>query len=403
MNILFTMTGSWGTGSGTVVEALTQHFTGLGHEVCVLYPELNPEAAEANPNAAKARQEQWGFPLEEDGIELYTFPLMLSDPNPRNVEGAWTFQDLSEDQLALYISSFQRRFQEVVRDFQPDVIECHHIWAMPYAVHQLGQPYIAVAHHSDQMAFRRDERMQSYAIEAAQGAAHIFAVSEATRDEVTDFYDVADERVTVTGNGYDRTIFKPADVHPLQLYKTYDLDIPAEAPVVTFAGKLSRTKGIDTLLAANRLLRERRSDIHFVIFGAGRLEDALAQGSAELYDRTNVHFVGHQPYDVIAAFHNAGRLSVMPSRSEGFGIAGLEAMGCGRPLVVTRTGGLDAYAKGAVIQPEDEEALADAIQEVVELPTDQYENLCEEALAAARAFSWEAIAEQRLVLYRDLF
>ncbi len=405
MKILFTMTGSWGTGSGTVVEALTKHLTSREHIVCVLYPELHTEGAgarEETVQAPEARHEQWEFPVEEDGVELYTFPLMIRDPNPGNVEGAWTFKDLSEDQLALYISSFQKRFQAVAGDFRPDIVECHHIWAMPYAVHELGRPYLAVAHHSDQMAFHFDERMQSYATQAARGAAHIFAVSEGTREEVMDLYEVASERVTVTGNGYDRTVFKPMEVHGGELYAEFNLPIPPEAPVVTFAGKLSRTKGIDTLLLANRIIRSKRKDVHIVVFGAGRLEDALESSKIDLYDRTNVHFVGHQPYADIARFHNAGKLSVMPSRTEGFGIAGLEALGCGRPLVVTRTGGLEDFSVGAVIDPEDEQDLAAEILRITGLPKDHYERLCEDALAAAQKFSWEAITDQRLIHYRDL-
>ena len=409
MKVLFTMTGNWGTGSGTVVEALSKHLSEQGHQVCILYPELQSRRSKSGARAPEARHEIWEFPIEEEGVELYTFPLMIKDPNPRNVTGAWTFKDLTEKQLALYIQHFQRRFKEVVASFQPDIIECHHIWLMPFAVRQLRYPYLTVAHHSDQMAYRFDERMRPYAMGAAQGSSHIFAVSEVTRDKVVDYYDVPSELVTVTGNGYDRTVFKPMEIDPASVYAKADLAIPPEAPVVTFAGKLSRTKGIDTLLLANRMLRNERQDVHFAVFGAGELDEALKapEGSAggpasSDYDRTNVHFIGHQPYETIAEFHNAARLSVMPSRTEGFGIAGLEAMGCGRPLVATRTGGLDRYAVGAVVEPEDEEALAREILRIIDLPDDHYETLCEDALAAARRFSWEHIAQQRLLHYRDM-
>lgn len=404
MRILFTMTGSWGTGSGTVVEALTRELTERGHEIAVLYPERvrnDEEAAEvaalSEEHAPAARHEVWPFPLEQGDVELYTFPLMIADPNPRNVRGAWTFKELSEDELSLYLSSFQERFREVANDFDPDIVECHHVWAMPYAVKQLNQQYCVVAHHSDQMAFHYDERMQPYATEAAQGAEYIFAVSVSTGREVMDLYDVRDDNVVVTGNGYDQSVFYPRDdVDRAAIMREFGLGIPPEATVVTFAGKLSRTKGIDTILLANRRIREERDDVHFVIFGTGALEDALDEDRQDEYDRENVHFPGHQPYAKIAQFHNVARMSIMPSRTEGFGIAGLEAMGCGLPLVITRTGGLDAYAEGAVIEPEDDAALAEAVTRIADMPAGEYEALSEDALEAARRFSWPAIAEQRL-------
>lgn len=399
MNILHTMTGSWGTGSGTVVEALAKAFTEQGHRMAVLYPDLN--ALPDLRHAPEVQHEIWEFPIEERGVELYTFPLMIADPNPRNVDKAWTFRDLTEAQLALYISSFQQRFAEVVRVFEPDVIECHHIWAMPYAVSQLGHQYLCTAHHSDQMGFVFDERIRPYAIEAAQNAYHIFAVSEGTRAEVIDYYGVAEDNVTVVANGYDQEVFYPREVHREVLFQEFELAIPDDAPIVTFAGKLSRTKGIDTLLLANRQIQQQR-DVHFILFGAGQLEEALDDHLRDQYSLKNIHFLGHKQYETIARFHNVARLSVMPSRTEGFGIAGLEAMGCGLPLVLTRTGGLDAYAVGAVVEPEDDAALADAILRILALSEDEYQALSYAAYEAARKFSWDALAEKRLSYYQSL-
>lgn len=405
MRILFTMTGSWGTGSGTVVEALAKALTEREHEVCVLYPERAPDGDSDHDrrteHAPEARHEVWDFPLHRDGTRLYTFPLMLTDPHPRNVRGAWTFKDLSEDELNLYLSSFQQRLIDVVEDFQPDLIECHHIWAQSYVVNEMSLPYVAVAHHSDQMAFHFDDRMRPYATRAARGAEMIFAVSESNRQEVIELYGVPEDRVIVTGNGYDQELFQPKGVNRAALLQEFDLDIPPAAPIVTFAGKMSRTKGIDTLMLANRRI-QKEQPVHFIIFGSGELEDVLDDELREAYDFTNTHFLGHRPYETIARFHNISRLSVMPSRSEGFGIAGLEAMGCALPLVITRTGGLDVHAVGEIIEPGDEEALAESILHLINLPNAEYDDLSQRALDAARSFSWAAIAEQRITYYEEV-
>ncbi len=403
MNILFTMTGSWGTGSGTVVEATVRHLAARGHRVCVLYPETAGAPSLQDAHAPEARHAVWSFPLRRGAVELYTFPLMIADPNPTNFDHAWTFCDLSQAQLDLYVASFQERLREVVADFQPDVIECQHVWAMPYAVADLGLPFTVMAHHSDQMGFAFDPGMRPYATEAARAAAFIFALNDANRAEILDLYGVPEEKIVVLGNGYDKEVFRPAEVDRAALLDRFGLDLPDGAPLVTFAGKLSKTKGVDILFLANRLVQEARaaageSPVELIVFGTGNLDDVLDEGETG-YALEYVHLVGHQPYEVVRDFHNLARCSVMPSRTEGFGLAALEAMGCGLPLVVTAIGAADAYAVGEIVPPEDPAALAEAILKLVRLPEPEWQALSAAALARARTFSWEAITEKRLDSY----
>lgn len=401
VRILFTMTGGWGTGSGTVVAALADRLHALGHAVALLYPDTAgaPDVGGRLP-APYAAHFLWRFPVREGDGTLYTFPLMIPDPNPANFDGAWTYDALTDAQLDLLFRSFQARLQEVVGVFRPDVIECQHVWAMPYAVARLGLPFFVMAHHSDQMAFAQDPRMRPFATTAAQAAEKVFALSAANRDEILHLYQLAPERVVVMGNGFDRTVFTPKAVDRTALLAAHDLAVPDDAPLVTFAGKLSRTKGVDLILEANRLLRERLDQPpHFILFGSGRLEETLDPLRLEAYSREGCHFLGHQPYEVVAAFHNVARVSVMPSREEGFGLAALEAMGCGLPVVVTRLGGPDAYSVGPLIAPEDPAALVAAIEEVLTMPEDAYRALRAKARAVALTFSWEAIVEKRLRNY----
>jgi glycosyltransferase involved in cell wall biosynthesis len=402
MNVLFTMTGSWGTGSGTVVEAVVEKLVARGHRVCVLYPETSGAPSLEGEHAPAARHEVWPFPLLERGVELYTFPLMIPDPNPTNFDRAWTFRDLEQGQIDLYISSFQRRLREVVEDFEPDVIECQHIWLMPYAVAELGLPFVVAAHHSDQMGFHFDERIRPYATRAAEAASFIFALTAPNHDEIVELYGVEESKVLTLGNGYDRKVFKPADVDRAAVFDRFGLDVPDDAPLVTFAGKLSRTKGVDVLLRSHRLVQERRAaagepPYHLVLFGTGSLGDVLDGATPASLDR--VHLLGHQPYAVVRDFHNLARFSVMPSRTEGFGLAALEAMGCGLPIITTAIGAADTFAVGPVVPPEDAEALADAMLDLLRLDAADLADLSEAALARAHTFSWDTITDRRLDVY----
>ena len=403
MNILFTMTGSWGTGSGTVVEAVSRELVRHGHRVQVLLPEGKQEGADSGPahQNPDISQQVWRFPVVQSGVELYTFPLMIADPNPSNYRGAWTFKDLSREQFDLYVGAFQQELTRAIEDFKPDVIECEHVWLMAYAAAQMGLPYVAVAHHSDQMGYRYDQRMQPYAREAARRAEYVFAISRAVKEDVIELYGLTEERVPLIFNGYDQTVFRPRATDRQALFAAHDLSIPEGALVVTFAGKLSRTKGIDLMLLANREI-QKQVPVHFLVFGTGELEDVLDDDLSEAYSLENVHFMGHRSYETIATFHNAADFSIMPSRTEGFGIAALEAMGCGLPIVITEAGGVDEYAVGAVIEPGRADVITDAVLDMASRGRDELKRLGARAREAATAFSWAAITEQRLSFYDEM-
>ncbi len=399
MRILFTNTGPWGTGSATVVDAISQEMMSQGHEVKIFFPDCHFESMDMEKYYGRPDVYHiWEFPIKRGNIELYTFPLIIPDPHPRNYRHAWTFRDLTDGQLGLYISEFKRQIRSIIESFKPDVIECQHLWAMDNAIMELGYIYLSVAHHSDQMGFIRDERMRPYAMRAAQSAEYVLAISDFVRDEVLEMYPVRPERVISTGNGYNQETFYPRKVNRGKLLADFNLDIPEHAPIVTFTGKISKTKGVDILLLANGIIQQHQ-EAHLLLFGAGELEDVLDEDKQHLYCLDNVHVMGHQLFETLAKFHSIASLSVLPSRSEGFGIAALEAMGCGTPLVVTQTGGPDKFAVGKIVEKENPEQLANAILNIISLPHDEHSALCRGASREARKFSWKSIVEQRLELY----
>ena len=401
MKILITNTGPWGTGSGTVADAVMQELLQRGHEVIAFFPDLGLPGSDYDKYYSnKERYRIVPFPAEYNGVELYTFPLIIPDPNPRNYSHAWTFRDLTEIQLQAYLGYMKQELTKVIEEFQPDVVECQHIWAIDHLVHELGYPYAAVAHHSDQMGFLYDTRMREYALRSAENAKYIFAISDYVKDEVVKMYGVAPEKVITVSNGYNQSVFKPFTVNKTEEMSRFGLDKFGDLPLITFCGKVSKTKGLDVLIRANSLIQSRKKAV-LVILGGGDL-DELCRGISEEYSMENVIYLGHCSQDDLAILHNLAKMSVLPSRTEGFGIAALESMGCGIPIVATKVGGLADFAVGALVEPEDHVALADAIIHVLEMEEHKYTELCSEALSKAREYSWSSIVDIRLKYYEEI-
>lgn len=402
MRILLTNTGPWGTGSAVVAEAVLQELRRLGHKAALLFPDTQFDTPDKKKYYGKPYVYYiWRFPVERDGRVLHTFPLMITDPHPRNMPKAWTFRDLSDDLLQFYFREAERRLQQAVQRFRPDILECHHIWATAYLAHKMGLPYVTVAHHSDQMGFRYDERMQYYAKEAATGASWIFAISDFVKQEVLTLYPgVREDKLVVLANGYNQRIFCPRRTKRASTLRELGIQDRPHLPVITFSGKLSRTKGIDILMRANRLIQSERKTL-LLLAGAGRLEDEFSVEERAEFHWENVRFLGQLQQPVLAKLHNLATLSVMPSRTEGFGIAALEAMGCGTPVVATRSGGPETFVVGKIVEAERVEEFAEAVLELLDLEPRLGRELRRAAQEKARQYSWRTIVKHRLACFQQ--
>ena len=147
-----------------------------------------------------------------------------------------------------------------------------------------------------------------------------------------------------------------------------ELGIPEEAPTIVFAGKLSRKKAPELLLRAFERLGA--SAAHLVVAGSGPLEDELRQTAPE-----NAHFLGFQNQSRMPVVYRLGDVFVLPSRGPGetWGLAINEAMACGRAVVASTKVGcapdlIENGTNGFVFESENEEALAETLQALIDRP-----------------------------------
>lgn len=145
-----------------------------------------------------------------------------------------------------------------------------------------------------------------------------------------------------------------------------------DGPLIAYVGRLVGWKGVSDLLAALALLRTRLPDATCVVAGAGQEADRLRREAAERGIADAVRFVGWvDPGDVPTVF-DAADVIVCPSRreangtTEGQGLAVLEGLASGVPVVATRVGGIPDSVRdgqdGLLVPDHDPAALAGAIE-----------------------------------------
>jgi glycosyltransferase involved in cell wall biosynthesis len=187
---------------------------------------------------------------------------------------------------------------------------------------------------------RRNRRLKTVARRRERAAVSqarvVIANSESTRRGVIEHIGVSRDRVLTVYLGSDRS-WGPVHVRE-RLAARAALVLPADAPIVAFVGALGAdtNKGFDVLWDAwTRLGASGRWDAHLVVAGAGwrlgRWRDAAGEDAS-------VHFLGfHSNIREVLA---ASDLLVSPVRYEAYGLNVHEALGCGLPVMVTRTAGV---------------------------------------------------------------
>ncbi len=241
----------------------------------------------------------------------------------------------------------------------------------------------------------------------ARAAAAVIATDRALVAPIERALVVPPARIALIPNGVDLVeldaLTRPALT--AELRARYRLD--AAPLVLVSVARLERNKGLHDGLAALAAIRdELPAGWRWLIVGRGSEAAALRAASAEAGFAANVAFVGALPDAEVQSLLAAADLALIPSRYEGSSLTALEALARGLPVVATAVGGLPDKVipgeTGFLAPPADPLALAATLR----------------AALAARAawpalgeggrrlvtdrFSWDALAEQYLTLYRDL-
>jgi glycosyltransferase involved in cell wall biosynthesis len=208
---------------------------------------------------------------------------------------------------------------------------------------------------------------------AVRGAARVLTVSERTKRDLIELYDVPPEKVVVTPNGVDPA-FRPTDSRP---QGSFALVVGAIQP------RKNQLAALEAAAAAG---------LPLVV--AGPAKDAAL---AEELSRRGARLEGYVETGRLAELYREAAVLVQPSRFEGFGLPVVEAMASGTPVVAVREPALVEVAGDAAVLVE-EAGLADGIRQAL----DERERLVAAGLERARAFSWRAAAERTVAVYLEI-
>lgn len=178
-------------------------------------------------------------------------------------------------------------------------------------------------------------------------------------------------------------------------------------PLFLMAGRQVQEKGFDVAVAAFQQVHQRHPSSRLVLAGDGPVHTALADQIRHARLESAVDLAGRLPAADLARLYRQAWGVLVPSRhSESFGLVALEAMQAGCPVIATRVGGLPEVVlnreTGLLIPPDDAQALAAAISQLIEDPV-QARKLGQAGQRRANTvFGWNTCVDQYEALYRQV-
>ncbi|MBC8385702.1 MAG: glycosyltransferase family 4 protein, partial [Candidatus Cloacimonetes bacterium] len=327
----------------------------------------------------------------------FNFPCFTTHPRSTN-----TFYKLSETEIVEYIRIFRNVLDEVVAEFEPDIIHAQHLWIAPYVARLIGKPYVITVHGTDLMGFEKDKRYHKYVHIAAENAGRIITISRQVHNKTRELININEDKLRLNPNGFDDGIFKVKEIDRSALFSKFGIK-GNRCKVVSFVGKFTDFKGIDVLIKAARIVTDEIADVVFILAGDGELRSKMEDLRTEL-KLDNIYFVGQQNQVDVASLYNIADVSVVPSRIEPFGLVAIEALACGTPVVATNAGGLPDFIDekvGQLVEMEDHSALAKAIIE--ELTAQSKSTKGKYAVKYANDnYSWKVTLAKVIETYREI-
>ncbi|NIR50720.1 glycosyltransferase [candidate division KSB1 bacterium] len=247
------------------------------------------------------------------------------------------------------------KLMQIIKQVQPDLVHTHLFFATVYgriAARLGGIPVISTEHNESNWNKNWFSRV-AYRL-SARYASRIVAVSEAVKTALINKGQIPASKVSVLHNAIRVHEFRKSTPADRMHYNEF---------VVGSVGRLDHRKGFDVLLRAISKIKDSDIPIKCILVGAGKEERKLKRLAAALKIEEQVVFVGMQK-DILPYLRQM-QVFVLPSRNEGLGIALLEAMAAGCPVVASHVGGpaeiIEHGSNGWLVPPENSGALASAI------------------------------------------
>jgi glycosyltransferase involved in cell wall biosynthesis len=239
-----------------------------------------------------------------------------------------------------------------------------------------------------------------------KNATRIITVSEFSKQEIMDVYNIPEEKIFVTPISYNSDVYKRLEWTEEEKNKYLKEQFALTDPFFLFVGRLEKKKNIGGLVSAFLKFKEKNPESKHKLVLAGRQGlsfDAVEMELEMSQYGDEVIWIDYATQADLVKLMNAAAVFVFPSFYEGFGIPPLEAMACGCPVICSNAASIPEVVGDAAIKfnPHNVDAIVKAMETVV-----FNQEICEALVMAGyeqiRKYSWETCARQTRQIFESL-
>jgi glycosyltransferase involved in cell wall biosynthesis len=254
------------------------------------------------------------------------------------------------------------RFKRVLQNWQPDILHAHYAtsYGLLAALCQY-HPFVLSVWGTDIFDFPKRSVLHRLLLQHIMNVSDIIAsTSQAMAREAKRY---TEKQVYVTPFGVDVEVFTPSSPEE---------EANNEVLTIGTTKKLRPHYGIATLIEAFTSLSRSYENTRLLMVGGGNQENSVLSKVQQAGLMHRVQFVDAVPHIEVPNYLRQMDVFVIPSLSESFGVAALEASACGVPVVASRVGGLPEVVldgiTGFLIPPGDPSSLTEALSTLIKSP-----------------------------------
>jgi glycogen synthase len=409
-------------GLGTACYGLTRAMDQLGIEVLFVLPKivesryathvklLTPGSRTTSASFRFSEMKNVKFRAIDSSLQPYSSPeayqrrieeTLRRKQRQRGGTGSASSFGISRDyscDMYAEVHRYAALAAELAENEQFDVVHAHDWMTYPagIAVATINEKPLVVHVHStefDRSGEHVNQMIYDIEREGMHRADRIIAVSHFTRNVIINRYGISGDKVEVVYNGVERN----------GSWIAGDADIRKDEKIVLFLGRITMQKGPEYFLQAAKKVLEIMDNVKFVMAGSGDLMHSAIEMAAGLGIGQKVLFTGFLRGEDVQKIYQMADLYVMPSVSEPFGIAPLEALDNDVPVIISKQSGVSEVLVHALkVDFWDVNEIANKIVAVLKYPPLQM-TLRSHGNFEVRKLRWKDAAAKCLKIYEELW
>ena len=283
----------------------------------------------------------------DDSIECFSksvnfYPVIYNTEKlPFNVVGmsdvmpykSTIYSNMNLDMVNNLKEAFRSKLEEAINEIKPDLIICHHLYLLTAFIREVVKdiPIAGICHGTCLKQIKSHDLEKNYIKKKISNLDIIFSLHDEQRKEIIDMFNIDENKVFSLGSGYDESIF-------------FSKDIGNDVINITFAGKISKIKGVESLIKSLDRIDYQKEFININIIGDGSNKkeyESILKLSKK--SKLNINFLGKiSQVDLANIFRNT-HIFVLPSFYEGLPLVLIEALASGCNVITTDIPGVSEW------------------------------------------------------------